>query len=94
MHRGRGLTMEASYAMGVIGAGLPAHLMMQDVAVTEERLPFTVRVARNESQLHKAVSIRQRAYGRHVPALAERVPVRFVVRRAGNTSTLRRERPA
>jgi exonuclease SbcC len=27
----------------------------------------------------------------HVPALAERVPVRFVVSRAGNTSTLRRE---
>ena len=27
----------------------------------------------------------------HVPALAERVPVRFVVSRAGTTSTLRRE---
>ncbi len=68
--------MEASYAMGVIGAGLPAHLMPQDGAADEEPLPFTVRVARNESQLHKAVSIRQRAYGRHVPALAEllRVP--------------------
>ena len=63
--------MEASYAMGVIGAGLPAYLMAQDVTVAEESLPFTIRVARNESQLHKAVSIRQRAYGRHVPALAE-----------------------
>ena len=28
----------------------------------------------------------------HVPALAERVPVRFVVRRTGATSTLRKER--
>jgi N-acyl amino acid synthase FeeM len=63
--------MEASYAMEVIGAGLPAHLMLQDVTTAEERLPFTIRVANNENQLRKAVSIRQRAYGRHVPALAE-----------------------
>jgi exonuclease SbcC len=28
----------------------------------------------------------------HVPALAERVPVRFVVSRTGSTSTLRKER--
>lgn len=42
----------------------------------QERLPFTIRVAKTERQLDKAVSIRQRAYGRHVPALAEllRVP--------------------
>ena len=63
--------METSYAMGGIGAGLPAYLMSQDVAVAEELLPFTVRVVKNERQLHKAVSIRQRAYGRHVPALGE-----------------------
>jgi hypothetical protein len=36
-----------------------------------ERLPFTVRVVRQEQQLYKAVSIRQRAYGRHIPALGE-----------------------
>jgi hypothetical protein len=44
--------------------------------MAEEPLPFTIRVAGNERQLRKAVSIRQRAYGRHVPALAEllRVP--------------------
>jgi exonuclease SbcC len=28
----------------------------------------------------------------HVPALAERVPVRFVVSHTGGTSTLRKER--
>lgn len=38
---------------------------------TVERLPFTVRVVRQEQQLYKAVSIRQRAYGRHIPALGE-----------------------
>lgn len=35
------------------------------------RLPFTVRVVRQEQQLRKAVAIRQRAYGRHLPALGE-----------------------
>ncbi len=39
--------------------------------ISVERLPFTVRVVRHEEQLRKAVSIRQRAYGRHVPALGE-----------------------
>lgn len=41
--------------------------------MTEERLPFTVRVVRNEEQLRKAVAIRQAAYARHVPALAEKL---------------------
>jgi hypothetical protein len=35
------------------------------------RLPFTVRVVRQEPQLRKAIAIRQRAYGRHLPALGE-----------------------
>jgi hypothetical protein len=38
---------------------------------TVERLPFTVRVVRQEQQLYKAISIRQRAYGRHIPSLGE-----------------------
>jgi hypothetical protein len=37
----------------------------------EERLPFTVKAVRNEPDLMKAVHIRQTAYGRHVPELAE-----------------------
>ena len=41
--------------------------------MTDERLPFTVRVVRTEAQLQKAVAIRQAAYARHVPALAEKL---------------------
>jgi hypothetical protein len=41
--------------------------------MTVERLPFTVRVVRTEDALHKAVSIRQAAYARHMPVLAERL---------------------
>ncbi|MBU6271029.1 MAG: hypothetical protein KGQ67_06980, partial [Betaproteobacteria bacterium] len=33
------------------------------------RLPFTVRIVRNEEQLNKAVYIRSEAYGRHWPNL-------------------------
>lgn len=63
--------MEASSAIDIIGAGLPAFRISRDLAMPEERLPFTVRVAKDERQLGKAVDIRQRAYGRHVPALGE-----------------------
>lgn len=37
----------------------------------EERLPFTVRVVSDDATLNSAVSIRQAAYGRHVPELAK-----------------------
>ena len=40
-------------------------------ASKEERLPFTVRLVRNEDDLRKAVSIRHSAYARHVPEFAE-----------------------
>lgn len=36
-----------------------------------QRLPFAVRVVRHEPQLRKAIDIRRRAYGRHLPALGE-----------------------
>jgi hypothetical protein len=62
--------MEASYAMD-FNAGSGGDLISQEMAMAEEPLPFTIRVASSERQLRKAVSIRQRAYGRHVPALAE-----------------------
>ena len=39
--------------------------------IGEERLPFTVKAVRNEPDLMKAIHIRQMAYGRHVPELAE-----------------------
>lgn len=37
----------------------------------EERLPFTVRLVRNEQDLKKAVQIRQEAYARHMPDVAK-----------------------
>lgn len=40
---------------------------------TTERLPFTVRVVRNDSDLSKAVSIRHAAYARHMPDFAEKL---------------------
>lgn len=53
------------------GMASPMNLISLKPPMPEERLPFTVRVVRNEGQLHKAVSVRQRAYGRHVPMLGE-----------------------
>lgn len=41
------------------------------VGHAEERLPFTVRLVRNERDLHKAVRIRHTAYARHLPGFAE-----------------------
>ena len=61
---------------GGASAGRPAqfpslHALAGGNEVSVERLPFTVRVVRHEQQLRKAVDIRHRAYGRHVPALGE-----------------------
>jgi hypothetical protein len=44
---------------------------LSNAQMEEARLPFTIKVARSEEQLKKAVSIRHAAYARHVPALAE-----------------------
>lgn len=41
--------------------------------MAEERLPFTVRVVRNDDALQKAVAIRQAAYARHVPEFAAKL---------------------
>ncbi len=43
--------------------------------IAEERLPFTIKVVRNDAQLEKAVFMRHTAYARHVPALAARLRV-------------------
>jgi hypothetical protein len=59
--------MNGAYAANALTPTLPQSRM------TEERLPFTVRVVRSEEALSKAVSIRQAAYARHMPALAERL---------------------
>lgn len=55
--------MDARLTMDEVGAGFKP--------MAQERLPFTVRAVGDEQQLRKAVSIRHRAYGRHVPELAE-----------------------
>lgn len=59
-----------------VSAGRPAqfpslHAPAGRSEIAVERLPFTVRVVRHEQQLRKAVAIRQRAYGRHLPVLGE-----------------------
>lgn len=41
-----------------------------DTPMSSERLPFTVRIVRNDIDLWKAVQIRHAAYARHVPTLA------------------------
>jgi len=54
----------------------PAEVMQRLSSVpgmAEERLPFTVRIVRSEDALRKAVSIRQAAYARHMPGLAEKL---------------------
>jgi len=63
--------MNAWSATEVGTSGLPVNVFAPHSEITEERLPFTIRAARSEGALQKAVSIRQRAYGRHVPALGE-----------------------
>lgn len=42
----------------------------QETGMHTERLPFTVRIARCDEDLAKAVSIRHQAYARHLPAVA------------------------
>jgi hypothetical protein len=68
--------MEAQQAIEAIGGTLPARALLQFGAHPErrmahERLPFTITVAHDEHRLDKAVSLRQAAYARHVPTLAQ-----------------------
>ena len=51
---------------------LPSRSSASNAAtMTEELLPFTVRLVRNEGDLSKAVQIRHSAYARHLPDFAE-----------------------
>jgi len=59
------------FGMAPLGASLSAgEETLYKWGVTEERLPFRVRIVRSEEDLEKAVMIRHTAYGRHVPELA------------------------
>lgn len=55
---------------------MPSRFAASDAPVrTEESLPFTVRLVRNEDDLKKAVQIRHAAYARHMPMVAESLKV-------------------
>ena len=43
------------------------------IRITEERLPFTIKLVTTEEQMNKAVSIRHSAYARHVPDFVEQL---------------------
>lgn len=62
---------------GLDAAGFaPGHAGVIDAApLTKESLPFTVKIVSDEAGLEKAVHIRHSAYGRHVPAFAEKLKV-------------------
>ena len=47
------------------------HSEARHTGMTEEMLPFTLRLVRTPAQLEKAVQIRHSAYARHLPGLAE-----------------------
>jgi len=61
------ILLNGSYAAGAMEQALAG------VRLAEERLPFTVRVVRDEEAMRKAVAIRQAAYARHVPGLAAKL---------------------
>jgi len=44
-----------------------------DRPITEERLPFSVRIVGNDTDMSKAVGIRHSAYARHLPVFAEKL---------------------
>ncbi len=53
--------------------GLRAAAATPPAVLAEERLPFTIRLVREEQDVRKAVSVRHAAYARHLPALAEKL---------------------
>ncbi|MDP2810046.1 MAG: hypothetical protein Q8O34_07840 [Rhodocyclaceae bacterium] len=65
--------VEAGRQIGMAPLG-GALFMTEDTlsqrVMTEERLPFSVRIVRSEEDLEKAVLIRHAAYGRHIPEVA------------------------
>ncbi len=63
--------MDATTGAILSGKVLQQGNALPHAPMAEERLPFTIKVARSEEQLGKAVAIRHAAYARHVPALAE-----------------------
>ena len=61
-------TVARAYSFNTVPSRLSASTAP---TLPEERLPFTVRLVRNEADLKKAVQIRHAAYARHLPIFAE-----------------------
>jgi hypothetical protein len=57
-------------------------------ALAVQRLPFTIRVAADETALLKAVEVRRSAYSRHLPELAMRMSEPDLADRAAGTAIL------
>ena len=53
-----------------------------------ERMPFTIRIVRDDEGLQKAVSIRRSAYGRHLPEFAETMSIESSDRERGSAVLL------
>jgi hypothetical protein len=53
-----------------------------------ERMPFTIRIVRDEDGFNKAVKIRRSAYGRHLPDFAEQMKVESTDREDGSVVLL------
>lgn len=60
-------TVARAYSFNTVPSRLSAS---SAPTLPEERLPFTVRLVRNEADLKKAVQIRHAAYARHLPEFA------------------------
>lgn len=65
------MSLQSVPASSPVLMGVPSIPPDLDDTVLEERLPFTVRLVRNEADLKKAVLIRQEAYARHMPEVAQ-----------------------
>lgn len=61
---------ESPQALGTVQP-LTTTVMPPVHTMTDERLPFTVRLVRSEDDLLKAVHLRHRAYARHMPVFAQ-----------------------
>ena len=68
-------TQSAPVSRSSIMLGEPRALQASSQTGAEERLPFTVRLVRTEEDLRKAVQVRQSAYARHMPAVADKLAV-------------------
>lgn len=66
-------SLDHAMVMNNIQAADVTRRALPGTGMAEERLPFTVKVVRGEDALRKAVSIRQAAYARHMPELAEKL---------------------